>query len=103
MSFKPSLQIRRGAIVMMGIALAAVTGCAATYNSGIQEQGAGAYFLSIRLPSVEGGSTEAKRQAVAQADEYCDGKTGRKANLTFEELGPVTADIYFTCAESVDL
>ena len=103
MPFMPGMRLRNAAILMIAIASTAVTGCAATYNSGIQERGAGAYFLSIRLPSVEGGSTEAKRQAVAQADEYCDGKTGKKANLTFEDLGPVTADIYFTCAESFDL
>ncbi len=103
MLFKQISRTRRAAIMMIVIASTSVTGCAATYNSGIQERGAGAYFLSIRLPSVEGGSTEAKRQAVAQADEYCDGKTGKKAKLTFEELGPVTADIYFTCAEFADL
>lgn len=103
MPFMPGMRLRNAAILMIAIASTAVTGCAATYNSGIQERGAGTYFLSIRLPSIEGGSAEAKRQAVAQADEYCDGKTGRKANLTFEELGPVTADIYFNCAESFDL
>lgn len=102
MSFKPSSQFRRSAIVMMVIASAAVTACAANYNSGIQEKGPDTYFLSIRLPSVEGGSEEAKRQAVAQADEYCDRQTGSKATITSEELGPVTADIYFTCLESVE-
>lgn len=103
MSFKPGLQIRRSATVMMVIASAAVTGCAATYNSGIQEKGPDTYFLSIRLPSVEGGSSAAKRQAMAEADEYCDRKTGNKANLTSEELGPVTADIYFTCSKSFEM
>ena len=102
MSFKSSLQIRRGAIVMMVIASAAVAGCASTYNSGIQEKGPDTYFLSIRLPSVEGGSTEAKRQALAEADVYCS-RTGQIAEVTSEELGPVTADIYFTCVESDDM
>ena len=96
MLFKPILRIRRAAIMMIAISSAAVTGCAATYNSGIQEKGPDTYFLSIRLPSVEGGSTEAKRQALAQADEYCS-RTGEIAEVTNEELGPVTADIYFTC------
>jgi hypothetical protein len=103
MPFKPIFRIRRAAIMMLAVSSAVVTGCAATYNSGIQEKGPDTYFLSIRLPSVEGGSTEAKRQAVVQADEYCDRKAGRKANLTSEELGPVTADIYFTCGESIDM
>jgi hypothetical protein len=103
MSFKSGLQIRSGAIIVMAIASAALAGCASTYNSGIQERGPDTYFLSIRLPSVEGGSTEAKRQALAEADDYCDRKTGNRATLTSEELGPVTADIYFTCSESSDM
>jgi len=103
MLFKQILCIRRAAITMIAIASIAVTGCAATYNSGVLVQGTDEYFLRIRLPSNEGGSRAAKRQAVAQADEYCGGKTGRKANVTLEELGPVTADIYFTCTEPVEL
>jgi hypothetical protein len=103
MPFMPDFRFRSAAILMLAISSAAITGCAATYNSGIQEQEADAYFLSIRLPTNEGGSRAAKRQAVVQADEYCDGQTGRKASVTFEELGPVTADIYFTCSESIDL
>jgi hypothetical protein len=102
MPFIPGLRIRNAAILMLVISSAAVTGCAATYNSGIQEKGPDTYFLSIRLPSVEGGSTEAKRQALAEADAYC-GRTGKIAEVTSEELGPVTADIYFTCAESGDM
>ena len=102
MPFKPIYRIRCAAIMMLAVSSAVVTGCAANYNSGIQEKGPDTYFLSIRLPSVEGGSEEAKRQAVAQADEYCDRQTGRKATITSEELGPVTADIYFTCTESVE-
>jgi hypothetical protein len=102
MPFMPGLRIRNAAILMLAISSAAITGCAATYNSGIQEKGPDTYFLSIRLPSIEGGSTAAKRQAVAQADEYC-GRSGEIAEVTSEELGPVTADIYFTCVESVDM
>lgn len=102
MPFMPGLRIRNTAILMIAISSAVVTGCAATYNSGIQEKAPGTYFLSIRLPSVEGGSTESKRRAVAQADEYC-GRSGKMAKVTSEELGPVTADIYFTCVESVDM
>ena len=102
MPFKPGIRLGNAAILTIAITSAAATGCAATYNSGIQEKGPDTYFLSIRLPSVEGGSTEAKRQALAEADVYC-GRTGEIAEVTSEELGPVTADIYFTCAESVDM
>ena len=96
MVFKQILRIRRAAIIVIAISSAAVTGCASTYNSGIQEKAPNTYFLSVRLPSIEGGSTEAKRQAVAQADEHCR-RSGKIAEVTSEELGPVTADIYFTC------
>jgi hypothetical protein len=102
MPFMPGMRLPNAAILTIAITSAAVTGCAATYNSGIQEKGPDTYFLSIRLPSVEGGSTEAKRQALAEADAYCS-RIGRIAEVTSEDLGPVTADIYFTCAESIDL
>ncbi len=97
MLFKPGLINRHAAILVIAIS-AAISGCAATYNSGIQEKAPGTYFLSIRTASVDGGSTESRRKAVAQADEYC-GKSGTVAVLTSEEVGPVTADIYFVCED----
>ena len=103
MLFNPIVPIGRAAVVKIVTACSVLAGCAATYNSGVLVQGSDAYFLRIRLPTNEGGSRAAKLQAVAQADEYCGGKTGRKANITFEELGPVTADIYFSCTKPIDL
>ena len=97
MRFKPGSRIRHAAIILIAIS-AAITGCASSYNSGIQEKAPGTYFLSIRTASVDGGSTESRRKAVAQADEYC-GKSGNVATLTSEEVGPVTADIYFVCED----
>ena len=92
-------------VAIMLIALtAALTGCASSsYNSGIQEKAPGAYFLSIRTATATGAcclsSEESKRVAVAQADEYC-GRSGQVAKVTSEDLGPVTADIYFICVDS---
>ena len=74
-----------------------VTGCATPYNSGISEKGANAYFLQIRTPNNKGGGNESLSQGKAQAEEYC-AKSGKKAEITNQEVGPVTADIYFTCA-----
>jgi len=102
MLFKPNVQIRFATVATIVTACAAITGCASTYNSGVLVHGTDAYYLRIRLPTTEGGSEAAKEQAVAQADEYCAGKTGKKANITLEELGPVTADIYFSCTDPVN-
>lgn len=95
MRFKPDLLTRHAAILMIAIS-AAISGCATTYNSGIQEKAPGTYFLSVRTASFDGGGTESRRQAGAQADEYC-AKSGKVATVTTEEVGPVTADIYFAC------
>ena len=97
MPFQPGVRISSAAFLLIAISVA-LSGCAATYNSGIQERAPGTYFLSIRTVSVDGGSTVSRQQAVAQADEYC-GKSGKKAVVTTEEVGPVTADIYFVCED----
>lgn len=102
MPLTPGLRIRPAAILLIAISVV-ITGCAGTaYNSGVQEKAPGTYFLSVRSATSNGGcclsSAESKRVAVAQADEYC-GWSGKKAQVASEELGPVTADIYFTCVE----
>jgi len=101
MPFVSILRMRPWVILMIAVLSVAVSGCATTYNSGIQEKAPGAYFLSIRLPSDEGGSAEAKRQALAQADVFCS-RTMKISKVTSEELGPVTADIYFICVDSIE-
>ncbi len=73
-----------------------VTGCATAYDSGISEKGPNAYFLQIRTPNNKGGGNESLSQGKAQAEEYC-AKSGKKADITNQEVGPVTADVYFTC------
>jgi hypothetical protein len=103
MPCKPIVQIRRATLAVIVTACASITGCASTYNSGVLVQGTDAYYVRIRLPTTEGGSRAAKEKAVAQADEYCSGKTGKKAIITLEELGPVTADIYFSCIGPAEL
>jgi hypothetical protein len=74
-----------------------VTGCASAYNSGISEKGPNTYFLEITTPSGKGGGNESLSLAKAQAEEYC-AKSGKTAQVTSKEVGPVTADIFFTCA-----
>jgi hypothetical protein len=74
-----------------------IAGCASAYNSGISEKGPNTYFLEIRTPSNKGGGNESLRQAKAQADEHC-AKSGKKAEVTNQEAGQVTAEIFFTCA-----
>jgi hypothetical protein len=74
-----------------------IAGCASAYNSGISEKGPNTYFLQITTPSSKGGGNESLNQAKAQAEEYC-AKSGKKAEVTSKEVGPVTADIFFTCA-----
>lgn len=80
----------------VALSAAAIAGCASAYNSGIAEKGPNTYSLSVRTPSSKGGGDESLRQATAQAEAYC-AKSDRKAELTSKEVGPVTADIFFTC------
>ena len=100
MPFKSILRMGPCAILIIAVLSVAPSGCATSYDSGIQEKTPGTYFLSIRLPSNEGGGTEAKRQALAQADVFCS-RTMKITKVTSEELGPVTADIYFVCVDSI--
>jgi hypothetical protein len=72
--------------------------CATPYNSGISEKAPNTYFLQIRTPNKDGGSEESLRKAKVQADEHC-ARSGKKSEITSQELGPVTADVYFTCIE----
>ena len=82
--------------LILALCASAIAGCAATSNSGISEKGPNTYFLSIRNSSTKGGGEESLRQATAQAEAHC-AKSDRKAELTSKEVGPVTADIFFTC------
>jgi putative hemolysin len=85
------------AIVTMAIS-AGLTACSTPYNSGIEEMGPDVYFLQIRTPPGKGGSAASKRQAIAEANEHC-AKSGKVAKVTHEDLGPVTADVYFACVD----
>jgi len=46
----------------------------------------------------KGGSAASERQAVAEANAHC-AKSGKVAKVTHEDLGPVTADVYFACVD----
>jgi hypothetical protein len=85
----------RAVIVTVATAVA-IAGCSTPYNSGIEEMGPDVYFLQIRTPPGKGGSAASERQAIAEANEHC-AKSGKVAKVTHEDLGPVTADIYFAC------
>lgn len=82
--------------LVLALGASAIAGCAATSNSGISEKGPNTYYLSIRNSSTKGGGEESFRQATAQADAYC-AKSDKKAEITSKEVGPVTADVFFTC------
>lgn len=82
--------------LLLALSVAAIAGCASAYNSGISEKGPNTYFLSIRTPSSKGGGDASLNEAKAQADAHC-AKSDRKAEITSKEVGPVTAEIFFTC------
>jgi hypothetical protein len=92
---KPNEARRHAAIVTIAI-LGGITGCSTPYNSGIEEMGPDVYFLQIRTPPGKGGSAASEQQAIAEANEHC-AKSGKVAKVTHEDLGPVTADVYFAC------
>jgi hypothetical protein len=73
-----------------------LSACATPYNSGISEKAPNTYFLQIRTPNKDGGSEESLRKAKIQADEFC-ARSGKTSEITSQELGPVTADVFFTC------
>ena len=86
-------------IAIVTIAMSAgITGCSTPYNSGIEEMGPDVYFLQIRTPPGKGGSAASERQAVAEANAHC-AKSEKVAKVTHEDLGPVTADVYFACVD----
>jgi len=96
------LRIHHAAILLIAVSTL-ISGCAATtYNSGVQEKAPGTYFLSIRTATETGAccltGEESRSLAVAQANDYC-GRSMEKAEVTSEETGPVTADIFFICVE----
>ena len=97
MPYTPNARSRFVAIVTMAVS-AAITGCSTPYNSGIEEMGPDVYFLQIRTPPGKGGSAASERQAIAEANEHC-AKSGKVAKVTHEDLGPVTADVYFACVD----
>ena len=86
------------AAILPIIISAGIAGCSTPYNSGIQEMGPDVYFLQIRTPPGKGGSEASERQAITEANEHC-AKSGKVAKVTHEDLGPVTADVYFACVE----
>lgn len=90
-----STQSNRSVLALSFVALLCAA-CASAYNSGVSEKGPNTYNLTVRTPNSKGGGNESLRQATTQANEYC-GKSSRKAELTAQEVGPVTADIFFTC------
>jgi len=97
MPVRPNARSLRSAIVTMAIS-AGISGCSTPYNSGIEEMGPDVYFVQIRTPPGKGGSAASERQAIAEANEHC-AKSGKVAKVTHEDLGPVTADVYFACVD----
>lgn len=79
--------------VLAAVVLAA---CASTYNSGIAEKGPNTFFLQVKTPNSKGGGDESARQARTQAKEYC-AKSGKEMTINSEDVGPVTADLFFSC------
>jgi len=67
-----------------------------TVQRGDRGEGPGHLLPVVPHTFGQGRSAESKRQAIAQANEHC-AKSGKMAKVTNEELGPVTADIFFTC------
>jgi hypothetical protein len=99
---KSGLRIHHVAILWVAIATL-ISGCvAAPYNSGFQEKAPGVYFLSVRSATETGAccltGEESRLAAVAQANDYC-GRSRQKAEVTSEEVGPATADIFFVCVD----
>ena len=58
--------------VLMTVAAFAITGCAA--SSGILPAGPNTYIVTERFAPIRGGSGEAQRTALTEANAYCAGQ-----------------------------
>ena len=66
-------------------------------SSDVVKLGPDTYHLSVTSPPTRGGSVEAERLALSQANEIC-ANSGKEAFVTEVKISKNTADINFHCA-----
>jgi hypothetical protein len=69
-----------------------------TPSSDVSKLGPDTYNISTSAPAVRGGSVEAKRIALSEADAFC-AKSGKQAFMTNFKTSKNHAEVTFRCEE----
>ena len=80
--------------VLVGLILAALAGC--IQSSGVLKLGPDTYTASAAASPFKGGSTEARRIVLTQANEYC-AQLGKEILVTKMDSSGTQAEITFRC------
>ena len=84
--------------VSIGIVLVVVISACTTPSSEVSKLGPDTYNISTSAQPVRGGSVEAKRIALSEADAFC-AKSGKQAFVTNLKTSKNHAEVTFRCEE----
>lgn len=85
--------------VSVGVVSAVEISACGTASSEVLKLGPDTYRISTSAPPVRGGSVEAKRMALTQADDFC-AKIGKEAFVTDLNISKNKAEVDFRCEDS---
>ena len=94
--FKDMAILARVIAVSVGIVSAITISACKTPSSEISKLGPDTYNISANAPPARGGSGEAKRIALSEANEFC-AKSGREAFVTNIKTSKNHAEVDFRC------
>ena len=85
-------------VIAVSVAIVSAVGISAckTPSSNLSELGPGTYRVSTSAPTARGGSVEAKRIALSEADAFC-AKSGKEAFVTNFKTSKNHAEVTFRC------
>jgi hypothetical protein len=87
-------------VIAVSVAIVSAVGISAckTPSSNLSELGPDTYNISTSAPPARGGSVEAKRIALSEADAFC-AKSGKEAFVTNFKTSKNHAEVTFRCEE----
>ena len=87
-------------VLVFSIVVALTLGASAcgTSSSGVSKVGPDAYTVSASAPPVRGGSAEAQRIALSEANEFC-AKNGKEIHGIELKVSSYNADVVFRCID----
>jgi hypothetical protein len=84
--------------VSVGVVSAVYISACTTPSSEVVKVGPDTYRISTSAPAVRGGSVEAKRIALSQANDFCE-KIGKQAFVTDFKSSKNNAEVDFRCED----